>query len=159
MKSIPAFKDVLSLTLRDIKDPAVIGLACSPLERLQTLKVILIPEDAEIMFQRIPDIMLPEVTEMSLESSPHVVGLIINSMHAPKLSALTASMELVDAPVKQCITLIAERFTSSLRNLTLHIDDLDDFHVVIKADEEYRVRRELEAEVSRPTSSACDAFP
>ena len=30
------------------------------------------------------------------------------------------------------------------------IDDLDDFHVVIKADEEYRVRRELEAEV-RPS--------
>ena len=28
------------------------------------------------------------------------------------------------------------------------IEDLDDNHVVIKADEEYRVRRELEAEVS-----------
>jgi TFIIH basal transcription factor complex TTD-A subunit len=27
------------------------------------------------------------------------------------------------------------------------IDDLDDFHLVIKADEEYRVRSELEAEV------------
>ena len=27
------------------------------------------------------------------------------------------------------------------------IEDLDDFHVVIKADEELRVRRELEAEV------------
>lgn len=32
------------------------------------------------------------------------------------------------------------------------IEDLDDHHVVIKADEEWRVRRELEAEVS-PTSS------
>lgn len=28
------------------------------------------------------------------------------------------------------------------------IEDLDDFHVVIKADEEWRVRRELETEVS-----------
>lgn len=28
------------------------------------------------------------------------------------------------------------------------IEDLDDFHIVIKADEEWRVRRELEAEVS-----------
>ena len=28
------------------------------------------------------------------------------------------------------------------------IEDLDDFHVVIKADEEWRVRRDLEAEVS-----------
>lgn len=27
------------------------------------------------------------------------------------------------------------------------IEDLDDFHVVIKADEEYRVRQEVEAEV------------
>lgn len=27
------------------------------------------------------------------------------------------------------------------------IEDLDDFHLVIKADEEWRVRRELEAEV------------
>ena len=30
------------------------------------------------------------------------------------------------------------------------IDDLDDHHVVIKADEEWRVRKELEAEVSDP---------
>ena len=29
------------------------------------------------------------------------------------------------------------------------IEDLDDFHVVIKADEEWRVRKELEAEVRR----------
>jgi TFIIH basal transcription factor complex TTD-A subunit len=34
------------------------------------------------------------------------------------------------------------------------IEDLDDFHVVIKADEEYRVRSELEAEV-RPLPFAC----
>lgn len=27
------------------------------------------------------------------------------------------------------------------------IEDLDDYHLVIKADEEYRVRRELETEV------------
>lgn len=27
------------------------------------------------------------------------------------------------------------------------IEDLDDFHLVIKADEEYRVRKELETEV------------
>ena len=29
------------------------------------------------------------------------------------------------------------------------IEDLDDYHLVIKADEEYRVRRELEIEVCR----------
>ena len=31
------------------------------------------------------------------------------------------------------------------------IEDLDDYHVVIKADEEWRVRRELEAEVCPPS--------
>lgn len=30
------------------------------------------------------------------------------------------------------------------------IEDLDDYHLVIKADDEYRVRKDLEAEVSKP---------
>ena len=30
------------------------------------------------------------------------------------------------------------------------IEDLDDYHMVIKADDEFRVRRELEAEVRPP---------
>lgn len=29
------------------------------------------------------------------------------------------------------------------------VEDLDDFHVIIKADEEYRVRKQLELEVRR----------
>ena len=32
------------------------------------------------------------------------------------------------------------------------IEDLDDYHLVIKGDEEYRVRQELEAEVRSVTS-------
>lgn len=39
------------------------------------------------------------------------------------------------------------------------IEDLDDFHVVIKADKEYRVRQEVEVEVrgQRPLSEDKDA--
>jgi len=33
------------------------------------------------------------------------------------------------------------------------IEDLDDYHLVIKADEEYRVRKELETEVRREFAS------
>ncbi|KAJ7773496.1 hypothetical protein B0H14DRAFT_2401982, partial [Mycena olivaceomarginata] len=33
------------------------------------------------------------------------------------------------------------------------IEDLDDYHLVIKADEEYRVRRELEVELEKNTYS------
>ncbi|TFK37122.1 TFIIH subunit TTDA/Tfb5 [Crucibulum laeve] len=33
------------------------------------------------------------------------------------------------------------------------IEDLDDHHLVIKADEEYRVRKELEAELEKNTYS------
>lgn len=32
------------------------------------------------------------------------------------------------------------------------IEDMDEYHLIIKADEEYRVRKELEAEVRTPTS-------
>ena len=37
------------------------------------------------------------------------------------------------------------------------IEDLDEYHLIIKADEEYRVRRELEAEVR--TSSSLKRHP
>lgn len=33
------------------------------------------------------------------------------------------------------------------------IEDLDEYHLIIKADEEYRVRKELEAEVCIPSFS------
>ena len=45
-----------------------------------------------------------------------------------------------DSAVKQILLTMNEKES-------FIIEDLDDFHVVIKADEEYRVRRELEAEV------------
>jgi TFIIH basal transcription factor complex TTD-A subunit len=37
---------------------------------------------------------------------------------------------------------------------TFIIEDLDEFHVLIRADEEQRVRRELEAEVRSPPTHA-----
>jgi len=33
------------------------------------------------------------------------------------------------------------------------VEDLDDFHVIIKADEEYRVRKQLESELEKNTYS------
>jgi TFIIH basal transcription factor complex TTD-A subunit len=55
-----------------------------------------------------------------------------------------------DSAVKQILLTMNERWN-------FIIEDLDDFHVVIKADEEYRVRRELESEVGR-TSPFFSAF-
>ena len=45
-----------------------------------------------------------------------------------------------DSAVKQILLSMNEK-------QSFIIEDLDDFHVVIKADDEYRVRRDLEAEV------------
>jgi hypothetical protein len=39
------------------------------------------------------------------------------------------------------------------------IEDLDEFHVLVRADEEQRVRRELEAEVCLFSSIPCPIFP
>lgn len=33
------------------------------------------------------------------------------------------------------------------------IEDLDEYHLIIKADEEYKIRKDLEAEVRTPPSS------
>lgn len=46
-----------------------------------------------------------------------------------------------DSAVKQILLTMNEK-------QSFIIEDLDDFHLVIKADEEYRVKRELETEVS-----------
>jgi len=54
-----------------------------------------------------------------------------------------------DSAVKQILLTLDER-----PNQSFIIDDLDEFHVLIRADEEQRVKRELEAEVrsaSEPT--------
>ena len=48
-----------------------------------------------------------------------------------------------DAAVKQILLMLNEKHS-------FIIEDLDDYHLVIKADDEYRVRKELEAEVRRP---------
>ncbi|KZT21934.1 hypothetical protein NEOLEDRAFT_1072659, partial [Neolentinus lepideus HHB14362 ss-1] len=53
-----------------------------------------------------------------------------------------------DSAVKQILLTINEREGNSFI-----IEDLDDHHLVIKADEEYRVRKELEAELEKNTYS------
>lgn len=51
-------------------------------------------------------------------------------------------LSLSDSAVKQILVTLDERPGQSFI-----IEDLDEFHVLIRADEEQRVRRELEAEV------------
>ena len=56
---------------------------------------------------------------------------------------MAANRRRSDSAVKQILLTMNEKES-------FIIEDLDDHHVVIKADEEYRVRRQLEAEVSMP---------
>ena len=53
---------------------------------------------------------------------------------------ITCSSSLSDAAVKQILLSMNEKSN-------FIIEDLDDFHLVIKANEEWRVRNELENEV------------
>ena len=52
-----------------------------------------------------------------------------------------ASISASDSAVKQILITMNEKDP-------FIIEDLDDYHLVIKADDEYRVRKELEAEVN-----------
>ena len=62
------------------------------------------------------------------------LNVIINTSLTPPLFS--------DSAVKQILLTLDERPGQSFI-----IEDLDEFHVLIRADEEQRVRRELEAEV------------
>jgi len=53
-----------------------------------------------------------------------------------------------DSAVKQILLTLDER-----PNQSFIIEDLDEFHVLIRADEEQRVKRELEAELEKNTYS------
>jgi len=51
-----------------------------------------------------------------------------------------------DSAVKQILLTMNERDN-------FIVEDLDDFHIIIKADEEYRVRKQLELELEKNTYS------
>ncbi|EGN94352.1 hypothetical protein SERLA73DRAFT_62544 [Serpula lacrymans var. lacrymans S7.3] len=58
----------------------------------------------------------------------------------------TSSCPCSDSAVKQILLTMNDK-------APFIIEDLDDNHILIKADEEYRVRRELEAELEKNTYS------
>jgi TFIIH basal transcription factor complex TTD-A subunit len=58
---------------------------------------------------------------------------------------LTVPHGVSDSAVKQILLSMNEKDP-------FIIEDLDEYHLIIKADEEYRVRKELEAEVRTPSS-------
>jgi len=62
------------------------------------------------------------------------------------MRAIKGILLTCDSAVKQILLMMSEKNP-------FIIDDLDDYHLVIKADEEYRVRSELEAELEKNTYS------
>ncbi|KAG0697879.1 hypothetical protein DFH29DRAFT_811102 [Suillus ampliporus] len=67
---------------------------------------------------------------------------VFQTNHRPIIGTCACS----DSAVKQILLTMNEKNP-------FVIEDLDDFHLVIKADEEFRVRRELEAELEKNTYS------
>ncbi|KAF5354309.1 hypothetical protein D9756_007206 [Leucocoprinus leucothites] len=62
------------------------------------------------------------------------------------MRAIKGVLLVCDPAVKQILLSMNEK-------QSFIIEDLDDHHLVIKADEEYRVRRELETELEKNTYS------
>ncbi|KAF9240002.1 hypothetical protein BU15DRAFT_46131 [Melanogaster broomeanus] len=67
-------------------------------------------------------------------------------MASNRLSLLQSRRSPSDSAVKQILLAMNEKDP-------FIIEDLDEYHLVIKADEEYRVRRELDAELEKNTYS------
>lgn len=64
------------------------------------------------------------------------------------MRAIRGILITCDSAVKQILLTLDERPGQSFI-----VEDLDEFHVLIRADEEQRVRRELEAELEKNTYS------
>ncbi|KAI5885626.1 nucleotide excision repair, TFIIH, subunit [Schizophyllum commune H4-8] len=67
------------------------------------------------------------------------------------MKAIRGVLLTCDPAVKQILLILNEKYNSSGGGGGFIIEDLDDWHIVIKADEEGRVRRELEAELEKNT--------
>ncbi|TRM60964.1 TFIIH subunit TTDA/Tfb5 [Schizophyllum amplum] len=71
------------------------------------------------------------------------------------MKAIKGVLLTCDPAVKQILLILNEKSNSSggmkMWRGGFIIDDLDDWHIVIKADEEMRVRRELETELEKNT--------
>jgi len=90
---------------------------------------------------------LPPLTSKmpELRGPPYLVGTSaypLNPFPGTEHCVLASS----DSAVKQILLTMNERDN-------FIVEDLDDFHIIIKADEEYRVRKQLELEVRRRSLS------
>ncbi|ETW75530.1 hypothetical protein HETIRDRAFT_164342 [Heterobasidion irregulare TC 32-1] len=62
-------------------------------------------------------------------------------------------MKAIRGVLFSCDSAVKQILLSMNEKQSFIIEDLDDFHVLIKADEEWRVRKELEAELEKNTYS------
>ncbi|KAI0317957.1 nucleotide excision repair TFIIH subunit [Amylostereum chailletii] len=62
-------------------------------------------------------------------------------------------MRAIRGVLLTCDSAIKQILLSMNEKQSFIIEDLDECHVIIKADEEYRVRRDLEAELEKNTYS------
>jgi len=63
-------------------------------------------------------------------------------------------MKAIKGVLLTCDSALKQILLSMNEKQSFIIEDLDDFHVVIKADEEYRVRQEVEAELEKNSFDA-----
>jgi len=95
---------------------------------------------AEMSFLRSPPLPLTS-NASKLRRPPYLVGTFahLSIFFSETKHCVPASS---DSAVKQILLTMNERDN-------FIVEDLDDFHIIIKADEEYRVRKQLELEVRR----------
>ncbi|KAH9939241.1 uncharacterized protein BXZ73DRAFT_43729, partial [Epithele typhae] len=139
VNSLGRFASLHKLTLRSIKDFAVIGAACGSLPHLKSLEVAsFVPPEAPP--PHIPAISLPSATELSLTGTSDLVAAILEATHAPRLasvSIITLGFPSYHPPAPDAVvalmritTAIGARFAQTLRHVTLEgygdDDDNDD---------------------------------
>ena len=132
LQFIPTFGNLRHLTFHNVHDPYVVAFACQSLTSIQRLDVTTYYStkwDSDYFSappsQRphLPDIDLPALRELNLNAPSHKVNLILEALRAPRLTMLAITMELYDEALRACVGTISARYASSLRSLSLNVDD------------------------------------
>ena len=115
--SVPSFQELRCLTLEDIMEAELIGVACHSLPRLERLTISQWSSGAENPPS--PNLALGSLTYLKIEASLEIVDAMLNAVQTRQLSDLVlilASRD-PDANYHQICKSIVSRFSSTLINL------------------------------------------
>lgn len=123
-ETLARFCNLRSLTLTKCGDHTVLQTVCASSPWLRHLDVTLSHHNPQSGALRpLPSLYLGSLTQLTLGGNENLTTLIMESIRADYLTSITLNIELVDALVKRCISVISSQLAQNLHEVTLELND------------------------------------